>query len=97
MKVDKMKPVITFSEDLTEENELEEMTRLFGGETIDLGKGGAFGMINPLEVNMDVDEEEVAQGLGYTVLTRTLQSLKALFSILVTESEITISFKLLQL
>ena len=59
------------------ENELEEMTRLFGGETIDLGKGGSFGMINPLEVNMDVDEEEIAQGLGYTVLTRTLQFLKA--------------------
>ncbi len=59
------------------ENELEEMTRLFGGETIDLGKGGSFGMINPLEVTMDVDEEEIAQGLGYTVLTRTLQFLKA--------------------
>ena len=59
------------------ENELEEMTKLFGGETIDLGKGGSFGMINPLEVNMDVDEEEIAQGLGYTVLTRTLQFLKA--------------------
>ena len=59
------------------ENELEDMTRLFGGETIDLGKGGSFGMINPLEVTMDVDEEEIAQGLGYTVLTRTLQFLKA--------------------
>ena len=59
------------------ENELEEMTTLFGGETVDLGKGGQFGMINPLEVLMDVDEEEVAQGLGHTVLTRTLQFLKA--------------------
>ena len=59
------------------ENELEEMTRLFGGETIDLGKGGTFGMINPLEVTMDVDEEEISQGLGHTVLTRTLQFLKA--------------------
>ena len=59
------------------ENELEEMTTLFGGETIDLGKGGQFGMINPLEVLMDVDEEEMAQGLGHTVLTRTLQFLKA--------------------
>ena len=59
------------------ENELEEMTTLFGGETVDLGKGGSFGMINPLEVLMDVDEEEVSQGLGHTVLTRTLQFLKA--------------------
>ena len=59
------------------ENELEEMTSLFGGETIDLGKGGRFGMINPLEVILDVDEEEMAQGLGHTVLTRTLQFLKA--------------------
>ena len=59
------------------ENELEEMTKLFGGETIDLGKGGQFGMINPLEAIVDVDEEEIAQGLGHTVLTRTLQFLKA--------------------
>ncbi len=59
------------------ENELEEMTALFGGETIDLGKGGNFGMINPLEVILDVDEEEIASGLGHTVLTRTLQFLKA--------------------
>ena len=59
------------------ENELEEMTKLFGGETIDLGKGGQFGMINPLEAIIDVDEEEIAQGLGHTVLTRTLQFLKA--------------------
>ena len=34
-------------------------------------------MINPLEVIIDADEEEIEQGLGYTVLTRTLQSLKA--------------------
>ena len=59
------------------ENELEEMTRLYGGDIIDLGKGGSFGMINPLEVIIDVDEEEISQGLGYTVLTRTLQFLKA--------------------
>lgn len=59
------------------EAELEEMTRNLGGDFIDLGKGGEFGMINPLEVIVDADEEEIAQGLGYTVLTRTLQSLKA--------------------
>ncbi len=59
------------------EGELEDMTRRFGGDFIDLGKGGEFGMINPLEVVLDYDEEEVKQGLGYTVLTRTLQTLKA--------------------
>lgn len=59
------------------ENELEEMTKAFGGDTIDLGKGGEFGMINPLQIVIDADEEEIKQGLGYTVLTRTLQFLKA--------------------
>lgn len=53
------------------------MTRLYGGDSVDLGKGGSFGMINPLEIVLDVDEEEIAQGLGHTVLTRTLQFLKA--------------------
>ncbi len=59
------------------EGELEDMTRLYGGDFIDLGKGGRFGMINPLEVILDADEEEMAEGLGYTILTRTLQTLKA--------------------
>ena len=59
------------------EGELEEMVRAFDGDFLDLGKGGDFGMINPLEVVIDVDEEEIAQGLGYTVLTRTLQQVKA--------------------
>ena len=59
------------------EGELEEMCSRFGGDFIDLGKGGEFGMINPLEVVVDADEEEIAQGLGYTVLTRTIQTVKA--------------------
>lgn len=59
------------------ENELAEITKTFGGDTIDIGKGGEYGMINPLEVIIDADEEEIKQGLGYTVLTRTLQTLKA--------------------
>ena len=59
------------------EGELEEMTNAFGGDFLDLGKGGEFGLINPLEVVVDVDEEEIAQGLGYTVFTRTLQQLQA--------------------
>ena len=59
------------------EGELEDMTRLYGGDFIDLGKGGEFGMINPLEVIMDADDEELKQGLGYAVLTRSLQTVKA--------------------
>ncbi len=59
------------------EGELADMTNTLGGDFLDLGKGGEFGMINPLEIVVDVDEEEIEQGLGYTVLTRTLQQLKA--------------------
>ena len=59
------------------EDECREITETFGGDTIDIGKGGQFGLINPLEIVIDTDEEEIKQGLGYTVLTRTLQFLKA--------------------
>lgn len=59
------------------EGELEDMAYSFDGDFISLGKGGSFGMINPLEVVIDADEEEMKQGLGYTVLTRTLQTIKA--------------------
>jgi len=59
------------------EGELEDMARLYGGDYIELGKGGQFGMINPLEVIVDADEEEIRQGMGYAVLTRTLQTIKA--------------------
>ncbi len=59
------------------EGELEDMTKLYGGDFIDLGRGGDFGMINPLEVVLDADEDEMKEGLGYAILTRTLQTLKA--------------------
>ena len=59
------------------EGELEDLCVNIGGDFLDLGKGGDFGMINPLEIVVDADEEEIAQGLGYTVLTRTIQQLKA--------------------
>ena len=58
------------------EGELEEMTRLYGGDFIDLGRGGSYGMINPLEIIPDVDDEE-AGAAGYAVFTRALQTLKA--------------------
>ena len=59
------------------EGELEDMARFLGGVFLYLGKGGQFGMINPLEVVLDADEEDIAQGLGYTILTRAIQSQKA--------------------
>ncbi len=59
------------------EDEIGSMGKAYGADLVDLGKGGEFGMINPLEVIVDADEEELSQGLGYTVLTKTLQFLKA--------------------
>ena len=59
------------------EGEISEMTKMYGGDVVDLGKGGEYGMVNPLEVIMDADESEIRNGLGYTVLNKTLQSLKA--------------------
>ena len=59
------------------EGEISQMTEMYGGQVIDLGKGGAYGLINPLDVIVDADEEDVKNGLGYTVLNTTLQNLKA--------------------
>jgi len=59
------------------EGELEEMCANVGGSYLDLGKGGEFGMINPLEIVPDSDLEDSDESLGYTVLTSGLQSLKA--------------------
>ena len=69
------------------EGELEEMTKLYGGDFIDLGRGGDFGMINPLEVVLDADEEEMQEGMGYAILTRTLQTLKAFMKYLYPDIE----------
>ena len=59
------------------EGELEEMARLYNGDFIDLGRGGEFGMINPLEIVLDADDEELQAGASHSVLTSTLLSLKA--------------------
>jgi type IV secretory pathway VirB4 component len=59
------------------EGELEDMCNNFGGDFISLGKGGEFGMINPLEVIMDADDEDIEAGMAYSVITRTLQNIKA--------------------
>ena len=62
---------------LDPEGELGDMAKLYNGDFIDLGRGGEFGMINPLEIVPDTDDEESNRGVGYAVLTKTLQTLKA--------------------
>jgi len=69
------------------EGELEEMCANFGGDFINLGKGGELGMVNPLEVIVDEDEEDLQKGLGYAVLTRTLSTLKAFMTYLYPDIE----------
>ena len=59
------------------EGELVDMAMQYDGNFVDIGKGGEFGMVNPLEIVLDADEDEIKQGLGYTVLTKSLQFLKA--------------------
>ena len=60
------------------EGELEDMTKLYDGDFINLGMGGEYGMINPLEIIVDIDKSEAGSGgLGYSILTNTLQTLKA--------------------
>jgi type IV secretory pathway VirB4 component len=59
------------------EGELEDMTRQFGGDFINLGLGGEYGMINPLEVVADGIDDATGRGIGYSILTNTLQTLKA--------------------
>ncbi len=63
------------------------MTRAFGGDFINLGKGGELGMVNPLEIIVDEDEEDLAKGLGYAVLTRALSTLKAFMTYLYPDIE----------
>ena len=59
------------------EDELEDMAKQFGGDFINLGLGGEYGMINPLEVVADGIDDETGRGIGYSILTNTLQTLKA--------------------
>lgn len=69
------------------EGELEEMCKNFNGDFINLGKGGELGMINPLEVIVDEDEEDLNKGLSYAVLTRALSTLKAFMTYLYPDIE----------
>ncbi len=59
------------------EGEYEDMARQYGGDFINLGLGGEYGMINPLEVVADGIDDATGRGIGYSILTNTLQTLKA--------------------
>lgn len=69
------------------EGELEDMARNFNGDFINLGKGGELGMVNPLEIIIDEDEEDIRNGQGYAVLARTLSTLKAFITYLFPDIE----------
>ncbi len=69
------------------EGELEEMAKNFNGDFINLGKGGELGMVNPLEIIIDEDEEDIRNGQGYSVLARTLSTLKAFMTYLYPDIE----------
>ena len=57
------------------EGELEDMCKAFNGDFINIGRGGEYGMINPLEVVLDGDDE-LGVANANSILTRTLASLK---------------------
>ena len=58
------------------EGELEDMTKLYDGDFINLGMGGEYGMINPLEIVADVDKEEAGSEVGKAVFVSAIQTLK---------------------
>ncbi|MCR5483101.1 MAG: ATP-binding protein [Bacilli bacterium] len=59
------------------EGELESMAKQFGGSFVDLGKGGSWGMINPLEIVADTEEGDMNSKSGTSILTSALQSVRA--------------------
>ncbi len=58
------------------EGEYEDMTKLYDGDFINLGLGGDYGMINPLEIVVDVDREEAGSEVGKAVFVSAIQTLK---------------------
>ena len=58
------------------EGEYEDMTKLYDGDFINLGLGGEYGMINPLEIVVDVDREEAGAEVGKAVFVSAIQTLK---------------------
>ena len=58
------------------EGELEDMAKLYDGDFINLGMGGEYGMINPLEIVVDVDRDEAGAEVGKAVFVSAIQTLK---------------------
>ncbi len=58
------------------EGEYEDMAKLYDGDFINLGLGGEYGMINPLEIVVDVDKEEAGAEVGKAVFVSAIQTLK---------------------
>ena len=58
------------------EGELEDMAKLYDGDFINLGLGGEYGMINPLEIVVDVDKDEAGAEVGKAVFVSAIQTLK---------------------
>ena len=69
------------------EGELESMAKTFGGSFVDLGKGGSYGMINPLEIVADTDEGDDGAHAGNSILTSALQSVRAFMKYYVPDIE----------
>lgn len=58
------------------EGEYENMAKLYGGDYISLGMGGSYGMINPLEIIVDIDSDEGKGEMGKAIFINALQNLK---------------------
>ena len=58
------------------EGEYEDMTKLYDGDFINLGLGGEYGVINPLEIVADVDRDEAGAEVGKAVFVSAIQTLK---------------------
>lgn len=69
------------------EGELESMAKAYGGSFVDLGKGGSFGMINPLEIVADTEEGDISNKSGTSILTSALQSVRAFMKYYIPEIE----------
>ena len=78
------------------EGELEDMAAKMQGDFIDMGRGGTHGIINPLEVIADTDEDEDSEGvLGNTI--QTIKAFMAYYDPTITEDVLTLLGSMLAL
>ena len=60
------------------EGELSDMADYFNGDFISLGRGGSYGLINPLEIIPDYEaDDDSTEELSHAILTKALQEIKA--------------------